>query len=58
MPFPNGAYVEIGTFMGRYYYEGNKLVRYKPVDEPNFYKGTNDQYTLEEVDNILKELAK
>ena len=53
-PFPDGAYVERGSFMGRYYYEGDKLVRYKPADEPDFYSDTNDRYTLKEVESILE----
>ena len=53
-PFPDGLYPELGTFMGRYYYKGNKLTRYKPTDEPYFYKDTNDTFSFEAIDKILK----
>ena len=58
-PLPDGAYSEIGAFMGRYYDKenarnGNTLSRYVPKDEPNFYGGENENYSLSEFENILQ----
>lgn len=60
-PFPDGAYSEIGSFMGRYY-DNNKLrsskehyfARYTPNDEPNFYGKKDKAYSMSEVKDIIK----
>ena len=58
-PLPDGAYSEIGAFMGRYYDKenarnGNTLSRYVPKDELDFYGGGNENYSLSEFENILQ----
>lgn len=63
-PFPNGAYVELGAFMGRYQQVNGQLTRYIPENEPNFYQTgeistfsiEDDSYTLEEMEQYLGQL--
>ena len=63
-PFPNGAYVELGAFMGRYQQVNGQLTRYIPENEPNFYQTgeistfsiEDDSYTLEEMERHLSQL--
>lgn len=62
-PFPDGVYFEAGTFMGRFYYSGNKLVRYTPTDEPNFYNKSSktyreESYTLNELERLINDCKK
>lgn len=52
-PFPNGVYTEIGAFMGRFVYTNNKLSRYVPEDEPNFYGVEEKQISLKEFEAEL-----
>lgn len=52
-PFPTGAYVQIGSFMGRYYYQNNKLMRFKPANEPDLYKNSNDVFSFNTIDEEL-----
>ena len=53
-PFPNGAYVEKGGFMGRYVEANNHFIRYKPADEPDFYMGGEEKISKTEAKTYLK----
>ena len=53
-PFPNGAYGVMGDFMGRYTQQGDELVRYKPVDEPDFYGDGEERMSKDSAETYLK----
>lgn len=53
-PFPNGAYGVIGDFMGRYIQQGDELVRYKPVNEPDFYGDGEERLSKDSAETYLK----
>lgn len=53
-PFPNGAYVEKGSFMGRYAEQGDEFVRYKPESEPDFYLGAEEKISKTSVEVNFK----
>ena len=52
-PFPNGAYVELGSFMGRYVEQGSEFIRYKPANEPDFYLGGEERISKAEAKTYL-----
>lgn len=54
-PFPNGAYVEKGGFMGRYVEQEDGFVRYKPQNEPEFYLGGEEEISKAAVKTYLKD---
>lgn len=55
---PAGGYIEELFFMGRFYYVGNNLTRYKPDKEQNFYqlnqkKKVKEVFSLDELETLI-----